>query len=72
MKVQLKSVLQIYVQFSDIDVFKDINVESTEHLHKVLLLCKDKPEWCGVALVIEICLCTTCSNATLERDFSTT
>ena len=73
MKVQLKSVLQIYVQFSDMDVFKDINVESTELWHKVLLLCKDKSEWCGVcqlALVIEICLCTPCSNAMLERFFN--
>ena len=41
--------------------------------HKALLLCKDKPEWCGVshlALVIEICLCTPCSNAMLERFFN--
>ena len=44
----------------------------TELWHKALLLCKDKPEWCDKALVIEICLCTPCSNATLERDFSTT
>ena len=45
---------------------------TTELWHKDLLLCKDKPKWCGIALVIEICLCTACSNATLERDFSTT
>ena len=41
--------------------------------HKALLLCKDKPEWCGVshlALVIEICLCTPCSNAMPERFFN--
>ena len=45
----------------------------TEIWHKALLLCKDKPEWCGVshlALVIEICLCTPCSNAMLERFFN--
>ena len=45
----------------------------TEIWHKALLLCKDKPEWCGVshlALVIEICLCTPCSNALLERFFN--
>ena len=43
---------------------------ATELWHKALLLCKDKPEWCDKALVIKICLCTPCSNATLERDFS--
>ena len=42
---------------------------STELWHKVLLLCKDKPEWRGIALVIEICLCTPCSNVRW-RDFS--
>ena len=45
----------------------------TEFWNKALLLCKDEPEWCGVshlALVIEICLCTPCSNAMLERFFS--
>ena len=45
----------------------------TEIWHKALLLCKDKLEWCGVshlALVIEICLCTPCSNAMLERFFN--
>ena len=93
LKVQLKSVLQIYEQFSDMDVFKDIDVDDirrgyvdvvrycqryldfekpnpTELWHKVLLLCKDKPEWRGIALVIEICLCSPCSNATLERFFN--
>ena len=38
--------------------------------HKVLLQCNDKPEWHGIGLVIEICLCTPCSNATLERFFN--
>ena len=40
----------------------------TELWHRALLLCKDKPEWCDKTLVIEICLCTPCSNG----DFSTT
>ena len=43
----------------------------TELWHKVHLLCKDKTEWWGIDLVIEICLCTPFSNATLER-FTTT
>ena len=50
-----------------------VNDISTEIWHKALLLCKDEPEWCGVshlALVIEICLCTPCSNAMLERFFN--
>ena len=50
-----------------------VNDISTEIWHKALLLCKDKPEWCGIshlALVIEICLCTPCSNAMLERFFN--
>ena len=38
--------------------------------NKVLIQCEDKPEWRGIALLIEICLCTPCSNATLERFFS--
>ena len=37
---------------------------------KALLLCKDKHEWCSIALVIEIRLCKPCSNATLERFFN--
>ena len=28
---------------------------STELWHKALPLCKNKPEWCGLALVIQIC-----------------
>ena len=43
---------------------------STELWHKALLLCKNKPEWCGIALVIQICLCTPCSNTTMERHFN--
>ena len=42
----------------------------TEMWHKTLFLCKDKTEWCGIALLIEICLCVPCSNATLERFFN--
>ena len=45
------------------------NSNQVELWHKVLLQCKDKPEWHGIGLVIEICLCTPCSNATLERFF---
>ena len=44
--------------------------DPTELWHKVLLQSKDKPEWRGISLLIEICLCTPCSNATLERFFS--
>ena len=57
------------------DVFKDVNVDDIrvdmvliKLWHKALLLCKDKPEWCDKPSVIEICLCSPCSNATLERD----
>ena len=46
------------------------NSNQVELWHKVLLQCKDKPEWHGIGLVIEICLCTPCSNATLERFFN--
>ena len=80
LKVQLESVSQMYEQFSDMNVFKDINEDgirvnvvpycqrhldfekpnSTELWYKLLLLCKDQPEWSGMALVIEICLCTPC------------
>ena len=42
----------------------------TELWHKALLLWKDKPKWCGIALVIEICLCTRCSNSKLRRPFN--
>ena len=44
--------------------------DPTELWHKVLLQCEDKPEWRGLSLLIELCLCTPCSNATLERFFS--
>ena len=44
----------------------------TKLWHRALLLCKDKPEWYDKIVLMEICFCTPCSNATLERDFSTT
>ena len=44
--------------------------DPTELWHKVLLHCESKPEWRGLSLLIELCLCTPCSNATLERFFS--
>ena len=37
--------------------------------HKVLLASKDREQWLGVSLIIEICLCTPSSDATLERFF---
>ena len=46
------------------------NSDPVELWHKVLLQYQDNPEWRGIALVIEICLCTPCSNATLERFFN--
>ena len=46
------------------------NIHQVELWHKILLLCKDKIEWYSTSLIIEICLCTPCSNATLERFFS--
>ena len=36
---------------------------------KIFILSKERVEWSAVALIIEICLCTPCSNATLERYF---
>ena len=33
---------------------------------KCLMLCEDKKEYYDASLIIEICLCTTCSNTTLE------
>ena len=65
------------------DVFKDINVDDirvdgVRYCQRYLDFEKPNwrkalPEWCGVshlALVIEICLCTPCSNAMLERFFN--
>ena len=46
------------------------HVDQVELWHKILLVGKDKDDWRGVTLVIEICLCTPCSNATLERFFN--
>ena len=46
------------------------NIHQVELWHKLLLLCKDKIEWYSTSLIIEICLCTPCSNATLDRFFS--
>ena len=43
------------------------NLIQHELWNKVLLLCTDKPIWCGVALVIEICLWAPCSNGKQER-----
>ena len=93
LKVQVKSISQVFDQFSSMDVFKNVkkedvtaefvsvvrycqryfdyeNVEPLELWHKIMLLCRQKPEWSSIALIIEICLCTPCSNATLERFFS--
>ena len=53
---------QRYFNYEKIDKF--------ELWHKILLLCESKKEWYSVCLIIEICLCTPCSNATLERFFS--
>ena len=64
-RVDVVRYCQLYLDFEE--------PNPTEIWHKDLLLCKDRPEWRGVshlALVIEICLCTPCSNATLERFFN--
>ena len=60
--VEIVRYCQRYFDFENIDQF--------ELWHKILMLCKNKKEWYSASLVIEICLCTPCSNATLERFFS--
>ena len=37
---------------------------------KILKRCREDNEWCNAGLIIEICLCTPSSNATLERFFN--
>ena len=37
---------------------------------KILILGKNKQKWKGISLIIEICLCAPCSNASLEKFFS--
>ena len=54
--------MQVYFDFENIDQF--------ELLHKIHLQYKDTNKWSTVKLVIEICLCTPCSNASLERFFN--
>ena len=60
--VEMVRYCQRYFDFEKVDQF--------ELWHKVLMLCEDRKEWYDASLVIEICLCTPCSNATLERFFS--
>ena len=37
---------------------------------KLMIIGKNKPSWKGASLIVEICLCASFSNATLERFFS--
>jgi hypothetical protein len=37
---------------------------------KIIILSKNKPNWKGISLIVEICLCAPFSNASLERFFS--
>ena len=37
---------------------------------KILILGKNKPNWKGMSLIVEICLCAPFSNLSLERFFS--
>ena len=60
--IEIVRFVQVYFDFENIDQF--------ELWHKILLQCKDTNKWSAVKLVIEICLCTPCSNASLERFFN--
>ena len=61
-RVDVVRYCQLYLDFE--------NPNPTEIWHTTFPLCKDKPEWRGVSHLVMICLCTSCSNAMLERFFN--
>jgi hypothetical protein len=70
--VDIASVLDGYVEIVRF-CQRYMNYETSDQVelwHKVLLHSKNKPDWFGICLIIEICLGTPCSNATLERFFN--
>ena len=60
-------VIDWYIEVEIFQLWKDRQIRA---LAQNSAFVKSKKEWYGVCLIIEICLCTPCSNATLERFFS--
>ena len=53
-----------------VQVYFDLeNIDQCELWHKILQ-CEDTNKWSTVKLVIKICLCAPCSNASLELFFN--
>ena len=71
-KIETETVTDGYVEIVRYcqKFFNIENVDPIELWHKVLLVSKDKENWLSISLIIEICLCTPSSNATLERFFN--
>ena len=59
--IKIVRFMQVYFDVENIDQFKIWN--------KILLQCKETNKWSAVKLVIEICLCAPCSNASPEHFF---
>ena len=54
-----------------VQVYFDLEkIDQWELWHKILLRCEDTNKWSAVKLVIKICLCAPCSNASLELFFN--
>ena len=53
-----------------IQYFSLPTANSIELWRKILILGKSKPNWKGISLIVEICLCAPFLNTSLERFFS--
>ena len=46
------------------------SIKPLELIHTIFSIQETKPQWKGIFLILELCLLTPYSNATLERFFS--